>query len=125
MQPPMKPISGWGRFPVVPGHERVAEDLETASTGVALTRGLGRSYGDASLPVPGDTVLCTRRADRILRFDALTGVLRAEAGFSLWQLNQVFPRRGFASPVQPGTSYITLGGMVASVVHGTNEHVAG
>jgi hypothetical protein len=125
MQPPMKPISGWGRFPVVPGHERVAEDLETASTGVALTRGLGRSYGDASLPVPGDTVLCTRRADRILRFDALTGVLRAEAGFSLWQLNQVFPRRGFASPVQPGTSYITLGGMVASDVHGKNHHVAG
>lgn len=121
----MNQISGWGRFPVATGHELLAEDLETASARAALSRGLGRSYGDASLPVTGDTVLCTRRADRILRFDAGSGLLRAEAGFSLWQLNQIFPRRGFASPVQPGTSYITLGGMAASDVHGKNHHVAG
>ncbi|MGH0029412.1 MAG: FAD-binding oxidoreductase [Myxococcota bacterium] len=121
----MKQLCGWGRLPVVPGHERVAEDLEAASQGVEITRGLGRSYGDASLPVAGGTALCTRRADRVLRFDRDTGVLRAEAGFSLWQLNQVFPRQGFASPVQPGTSYITLGGMAASDVHGKNHHVAG
>ena len=121
----MKQISGWGRFPAVLGLERVAEDLETASAGAAISRGLGRSYGDASLPVAGDTALCTRRADRILRFDAESGVLRVEAGFSLWQLNQIFPQRGWASPVQPGTSYITLGGMAASDVHGKNHHVAG
>ena len=120
----MKELSGWGRHPVVRADEREAEDLEAASAGAALSRGLGRSYGDASLPARG-SALCTRRADRILAFDPDRGVLRAEAGLSLRALNEVFPPRGWASPVSPGTQYVTLGGMVASDVHGKNHHVAG
>jgi decaprenylphospho-beta-D-ribofuranose 2-oxidase len=120
----MKELSGWGRYPVVRADEREAEDLEAASAGAALSRGLGRSYGDASLPARG-SALCTQRADRILSFDPDRGVLRAEAGLSLRALNQVFPARGWASPVSPGTQYVTLGGMVASDVHGKNHHVAG
>ena len=47
-------LSGWGRHPVVSGVERVSEDLEAATRGASLSRGLGRSYGDASLPAhPG------------------------------------------------------------------------
>jgi decaprenylphospho-beta-D-ribofuranose 2-oxidase len=125
INPPMKEISGWGRHPVVRAEEREAEDLESASAGAALSRGLGRSYGDASLPARGGVALCTRRADRILSFDAVSGVLRAEAGLSLRALNEVFPARGWAAPVSPGTQYVTLGGMVASDVHGKNHHVAG
>src|SRR6185295_12508413 len=124
MNPPMKEISGWGRYPVVRAEEREAEDLEAASAEVTLSRGLGRSYGDASLPARG-AALCTRRADRILSFDPDSGVMRAEAGLSLRALNEIFPARGWASPVSPGTQYVTLGGMVASDVHGKNHHVAG
>jgi decaprenylphospho-beta-D-ribofuranose 2-oxidase len=126
MEPPHHEISGWGRYPFVHGEQRESEDLEAASAGASLARGLGRSYGDASLPVAGfGPAVCTRRADRILAFDAGTGVLRAEAGLSLRALNEVFPARGWASPVSPGTQYVTLGGMVASDVHGKNHHVAG
>ncbi|HKC50828.1 MAG TPA: FAD-binding oxidoreductase [Myxococcota bacterium] len=122
----MSELSGWGRYPVVDGVERVSEDFEVATAGAALSRGLGRSYGDASLPgSPGDVVANSRRADRLLAFDPATGVLRAEAGLSLRELNRTFLRRGFASPVSPGTQYVTLGGMVASDVHGGNHHVAG
>src|SRR5258706_12896398 len=124
MSVPMKELSGWGRYPVVRAEQREAEDLEAASAGAALSRGRGRSYGDASLPV-GGFALCTQRADRILAFDPDRGVLRAEAGLSLRSLNQIFPARGWASPVSPGTQYVTLGGMVASDVHGKNHHVAG
>jgi decaprenylphospho-beta-D-ribofuranose 2-oxidase len=124
MHLPMKELSGWGRYPAVRAEQREAEDLEAASADATLSRGLGRSYGDASLPARG-TALCTRRADRILSFDADTGVLRAEAGFSLRALNEIFPAQGWASPVSPGTQYVTLGGMVASDVHGKNHHVAG
>jgi FAD/FMN-containing dehydrogenase len=122
----MKQLAGWGRHPTATGEERLSEDLEAASQGAALSRGLGRSYGDASLP-PSATRPCagTRLADRILAFDPETGILRAEAGFSIRQLNDLFPARGWAMPVNPGTQYVTLGGMVASDVHGKNHHVAG
>jgi hypothetical protein len=76
-EPPLSTLSGWGRHSA-PGRERVGEDLERISADVNLSRGLGRSYGDASLP-PDDepNVLNTTFADRILGFDEVTG-LRAE-----------------------------------------------
>ena len=101
-------------------------DLEAAGADAVLTRGLGRSYGDASLPDrEGARVLATRRADALLHFDPATGVLRAEAGFSLRALNGIFPPRCWAAPVSPGTQYVTLGGMVAADVHGKNHWGAG
>lgn len=118
-------LSGWGRLPA-PGVEKLSEDLERLTRGAALTRGLGRSYGDSSLPAKADDlVACSRMADRILGFDPETGVLRAEAGFSLVELNRLFMPRGWFSPVTPGTKFVTLGGMVASDVHGKNHHVEG
>ena len=86
-------------------------------------RGLGRSYGDSSLPPPGrHEVAGTVLADRVLAFDPATGVLRAEAGLSLHELNRLFLPRGFFTPVTPGTQFVTLGGMVAADVHGKNHH---
>ena len=118
-------IEGWGRRRAL-GRERVGENLLAISKGATLSRGLGRSYGDSSLPAsPTDLVAGTRLANRILSFDETTGVLRAEAGFSLVELNRLFMPRGWFSPVTPGTKYVTLGGMVASDVHGKNHHVEG
>lgn len=122
---PMSTLTGWGRLPA-PGREVLAEDLEAATRRAVLTRGLGRSYGDSSLPArPEDRVIGSRLADRILSFNPTTGVLRAEAGFSLFELNRFSVPRGFFTPVSPGTQFVTLGGMVASDIHGKNHHVAG
>jgi FAD/FMN-containing dehydrogenase len=90
-----------------------------------LSRGLGRSYGDSSLPPPGREAANTTLADRILSFDPASGLLRAEAGLSVLELNRIFLRRGFFPPVSPGTQLVTLGGMVAADVHGANHHVDG
>jgi FAD/FMN-containing dehydrogenase len=118
-------LAGWGRV-FKPGREIVSENLESATRGAALSRGLGRSYGDSSLPgSASDRVVGTRLANRILSFDSATGVLRAEAGFPLVELNRLFIPRGFFSPVSPGTKFVTLGGMVASDVHGKNHHRVG
>ncbi len=126
MKSAMKELSGWGRQPVVRAEERVSEDLARATEGAVLSRGLGRSYGDASLPPAGSgPVASSRLADRMLRLDGERGILRAEAGFSLRQLNAELPGKGWASPVSPGTQFVTLGGMTASDVHGKNHHVAG
>jgi FAD/FMN-containing dehydrogenase len=119
-------LSGWGRFPTVPGVEHSSERLDHVTRDVPLTRGLGRAYGDAALPAAGDLrVAGSSRADRILAFDLGSGELTAEAGLTLDELYRVFLPRGFFTPVSPGTRFVTLGGMVASDVHGKNHHVAG
>ncbi len=118
-------LEGWGRLPG-PGVELRSEDLERITLDVPLTRGLARSYGDSSLPpARRPIVAATPLADRILSFDRETGVMRAEAGLSLVALNRIMLPRGWFPPVTPGTQYVTLGGMVASDVHGKNHHVAG
>ncbi len=121
-EPPLSTLSGWGRHSAQ-GRERVGEDIERISADVSLSRGLGRSYGDASLPPPdAPDVLNTTYADRILHFDPETGLFRAEAGFALSELNRLFMSRGWFTPVSPGTKFVTLGGMVAADVHGKNQH---
>ncbi len=118
-------IQGWGGIGVQ-ADQRLGEDLVRLSAQATLSRGLGRSYGDSSLPAPGGgPVACTVLADRILAFDTETGLLRAEAGLSLRTLVRLLLPRGWFVPVTPGTSFVTLGGMVASDVHGKNHHVAG
>ena len=118
-------LSGWGRV-FGPGREVCSEDIETLTQNATLTRGLARSYGDSSLPDARDGVVASSRlADRILSFDEATGVIRAEAGFSLLQLNRTFWKRNFAAPVAPGTQFITLGGMVSADVHGKDHHATG
>ena len=119
-------FSGWGRHPVVTGHQRIGEDLERITDGAVLSRGLGRSYGDTSLPPPGRHVVAvTTRADRVLAFDGDTGVVRVEAGLSLAELNRLFWPRGWCPPSSPGTQSVTVGGMVAADVHGKSHHSEG
>jgi decaprenylphospho-beta-D-ribofuranose 2-oxidase len=119
-------LAGWGRMPVVPGVELRSEDLRALAQATHLMRGLGRSYGDSSLPAAGDVaVASTTLADRILSFDETTGLMRAEAGLSLRDVYRLFLPRGWFTPVTPGTQFVTLGGMVAADVHGKNHHVEG
>lgn len=123
--PTVAPIVGWGNVGA-PGEIRRSEDLEALTRDVPLSRGLGRAYGDSAVPPPSRPVVaCTTLADRLLGFDDQTGLLRAEAGLSLYELNRLFLPRGFFVPVTPGTQFVTLGGMVASDVHGKNHHVDG
>jgi decaprenylphospho-beta-D-ribofuranose 2-oxidase len=111
---------------MVPGREIRSEDLGAVARRSSLTRGLGRSYGDASLPPQGVLeVAGSAFADRILAFDESTGVLRAEAGLALRELMRLLLPRRWMVPVSPGTQDVTLGGMVAADVHGKNHHQAG
>lgn len=119
-------LAGWGGLPQ-PGREVLGENFPRLTRGRVLSRGLGRSYGDSSLPPAGSdgTVAGSRLADRILSFDPDSGLLHAEAGLSLGEIQRLFLPRGFSSPVLTGTQFVTLGGMVASDVHGKNHHVNG
>jgi FAD/FMN-containing dehydrogenase len=121
-------ISGWGRYPVVDtrvDYPKTSSGLDDALRSIndgAIARGLGRSYGDSSL---GGYVICTRWMDHMLTFDRETGILHCEAGVSLSEILEVFTPEGWFLPVTPGTRFVTVGGAIASDVHGKNHHVAG
>ena len=123
-------LSGWGRFPRADCRvetARAADDahaaLAAAGAGGLIARGAGRAYGDAALNFGG--VLAMAGADRMLAFDAATGLLTAEAGVMLHDVVRTFAPRGWFPPVTPGTKFVTLGGMAACDVHGKNHHGAG
>jgi FAD/FMN-containing dehydrogenase len=123
----MPELMGWGRYPVVEAPVVLSEDLARGGREAILARGMGRAYGDAALPPlgAGRPVLVSTLSDRILGFDPDTGLLRAEAGLSLSTLTRLFLPRGWFTPVSPGTQFVTLGGMVASDIHGKNHHSQG
>jgi decaprenylphospho-beta-D-ribofuranose 2-oxidase len=117
-------VGGWGRFPVRPGRVIRPEQLHVpeGQTGI-LPRGLGRAYGDAAVPaMPGDLVIDTTRADRVLDFDPCSGRITCEAGLSLAEVIRLFLPRGWFPPVSPGTKFVTIAGCVAADVHGKNHH---
>lgn len=124
-------LSGWGRSSRARAQvcrpERFSECAaclqEVGERGV-LAYGAGRSYGDAALNHDGRIIL-TERLDRLLAFDEATGELVCEAGVTFKTLLDVFLPRGFMPMVSPGTAYATLGGAVATDVHGKNHETAG
>jgi decaprenylphospho-beta-D-ribofuranose 2-oxidase len=129
--PPMPPsteLAGWGRHPRIEAPEFRpvgAASLATALSGRHLPRGLGRSYGDASLPAPGHAAVNGTARDHFLAFDPKTGILEAESGVTLERILRCFLPKGWFLPVTPGTCQVTLGGAVASNVHGKNHHRSG
>ncbi len=122
-----KTISNWGNYPKQrvnewnPSSERTLLEAINKS-GNIIARGLGRSYGDASL---GKTVLSTVHLNRILEFNSGSGVLIAECGVSLEQIIEEILPKGWFLPVTPGTKYVTMGGAIAADIHGKNHHVEG
>jgi decaprenylphospho-beta-D-ribofuranose 2-oxidase len=120
-------ISGWGRYPTIDTNAFVPADIVgwkaalKAHSGI-IARGLGRSYGDSA---NGPIVLQSDYLDHYINFDAHQGILQCEAGLSLHQvLNCIIPK-GWFLPVTPGSGYVTIGGAVASDVHGKNHHISG
>ena len=88
-----------------------------------IAKGLGRSYGDSS--VSKSKILITTPHNKLLNFDPESGQLEAQSGISFAELLDIFVPKGFFPPVVPGTKYITLGGAVASNIHGKNHHQKG
>ena len=121
-------LSGWGRTAATAadvvrpdGADAVAGALAGANGRGALARGLGRAYGDAAQNA-GGRVIDTTAMTRFLDIDLERGRARVEAGVSLDALLDAMLPHGWFLPVTPGTAYVTVGGAIASDVHGKNHH---
>src|ERR1700744_3371127 len=122
-------FESWGRYPKHPAELHPLfwkEDFPPPriASEKMLAVGMGRSYGDVCLLQNG-TLLRTPNLDRLISFDAQTGLLRCEAGVTLAEILDFAVPRGWFLPVSPGTKYVTVGGAIANDIHGKNHHLAG
>jgi decaprenylphospho-beta-D-ribofuranose 2-oxidase len=128
-------ITGWGagtRASVLVGRPHELDELPAALghwRGLhllrrgALPRGMGRSYGDAA-QLDGGLVIDTTRLNRF-ELDPGTGTVTAEAGVTLAELLDHTVQAGWMVPVLPGTQHVSVGGAIASDIHGKNHGSAG
>lgn len=120
-------VTNWGNYPVIDASLHSPTSLDELKNIVAaspevIARGMGRCYGDSAL---NSTIVSTLRLDHVLAFDEQSGTVSCEAGVRFSDLLDAFVPRGWFLPVTPGTKHITVGGAIASDVHGKNHHVAG
>lgn len=130
MESSRRRITGWGRTnaSVADLLDVTAAELPAAVKGAgprgALVRGLGRSYGDAAQNSGGTVMRLAGTANDAV-IDPVARTVTVSAGVSLDELMRVIVPKGWFVPVTPGTRYVTIGGAVASDIHGKNHHVEG
>ena len=87
-----------------------------------ITRGLGRSYGDSSL---ADNIISLKNYKKLFNFDKSKGIIECSSNYSLGELIKVILEKGWFFNVTPGSKFVTIGGAIASDVHGKNHHLDG
>lgn len=122
-----KTIANWGNYPVMETEEKTFSFTEQLNEALShsdkiIARGNGRCYGDASLST---NTISTLKYDKILSFDTEKGIFECQSGLMLDKILEVIVPKGWFLPVTPGTKFITVGGAIASDVHGKNHHVDG
>jgi decaprenylphospho-beta-D-ribofuranose 2-oxidase len=126
---PPAEVVGWGGGPAATvslvrpaGLDSLRGALKTAASG-AIARGMGRSYGDAA-QLSGGLVVDTT-AWKETRLDPRSGSITAGAGVTIGELLDALVPAGWMVPVVPGTQHVTVGGAIASDIHGKNHGMAG
>lgn len=120
-------MAGWANYPVIKANVYEPQNAAELSALVReqeqlIARGNGKSYGDASL---APVMVSTLSLSNILDFDAENGIITCESGVLLSNLLRLMIPAGWFFPVTPGIKAITVGGAIASDVHGKNHPVAG
>ena len=120
-------IYNWGLFPKnrcavheITNYDEIVSFVK--NNDYIIARGNGRCYGDASL---SKNIISTLRLNKIFNLDEAEGIISCQAGVMLDEILNEVVQKGFFLPVTPGTKFITVGGALASDIHGKNHHVDG
>lgn len=120
-------VTNWGNFPIVEKEMRSEDSFQKIKEFVlthneVIARGNGRCYGDASL---GEHIFSTKKLNKFISFDRLNGVIECESGVLLSDVLEIAVPQGYFLFVTPGTKFVSVGGAIASDVHGKNHHSEG
>ncbi len=81
-----------------------------------------RSYGDSAI---NEGMISSKYFNKIINFDEKNGILKAESGITINEMIRFLLPKGWFLKVTPGTKFATLGGCIASDVHGKEHHKEG
>ena len=114
---------GWGKN--IFSLSKITASLNNESYKELLLRGVipignGRSYGDSALNSGGNLLLSNDHNQIIINRAANTALVGS--GVILENLEQELLKYNLFLPVVPGTAQITIGGAIASDVHGKSHH---
>ncbi|WP_294199896.1 FAD-binding oxidoreductase [uncultured Chryseobacterium sp.] len=120
-------VTNWGNYPVVEKEVRSYDSFRKIKEFVlnnneVIARGNGRCYGDSSL---GEHIFSTKKLNKFISFDRLNGIIECESGVLLSDVLEVAVPQGYFLYVTPGTKFVSVGGAIASDVHGKNHHAEG
>ncbi len=120
-------VTNWGRYPTLLAEVASPADTDETRAYLAahdrlIARGNGRCYGDAALSLH---IVSTLKMKRLRSFDPHTGVVDCEAGLLLSDLLDTVVPLGWFPHVTPGTRFVSIGGCIASDVHGKNHPAKG
>ncbi len=120
-------LMSWGMYPKTintvfkfDNEEVLKEIIDTHDE--LIPYGNGRSYGDSML---SSNIINVKPKDYFINFNEKSGLLHVQAGVLLSEILESYVPRGWFLKVTPGTKLITVGGAIASDIHGKNHHVEG
>jgi decaprenylphospho-beta-D-ribofuranose 2-oxidase len=119
--------SAWGKYPEIDCNLFKFNNINDLKKTInrencLIPYGNGRSYGDSAL---SKNIINIRSYNYFLDFNEEQGLLHVQSGLLLSEILEAFVPRGWFLKVTPGTKLITIGGAIASDIHGKNHHVEG
>lgn len=121
-------LNSWGMYPLIQSenisfkNEKDLKQKIITNENYYIPYGNGRSYGDSAI---NKNIIYCKPYNYFLDFDESKGILHCQSGVLLSEIIESFVPKGWFLKVTPGTKLITIGGAIASDVHGKNHHVEG
>ena len=72
-----------------------------------------------------DNIISLKNYKKVFNFDKNKGIIECASNYSLGELIKYILEKGWFFNVTPGSKFVTIGGAIASDVHGKNHHLDG
>ena len=113
-------LQSWS-FPLKSHKKHLTQVKKTC--GIWIPKGGGQSYGDSNFSFRGESIIFKTESTFIL--DVVNKKLRVSGAANIFETQNFLAKSYLSLPIVPGTMRATIGGCIASDVHGKNSHQLG